>query len=256
MACARLGFDPIELGMLPGRDAMAGDGGSSAGTAGSAAGGSAGSGDVGGSGAGTAGGSAGGSGALDAGSGADADGLDASVPADSGADSGVGGCAPNLPLVRRPEGNPPPPVAGTYDMPNPPWVRLARDSEWVTLRGQGYLGLRWEIEYGNQSGEIPMPTIAATGTFFRVGGGGGYNLDDPKPGTTGTYMGNAQDGQSYMPPGVETPWHIEYYYLDGEVTVTLHEFVSLNIEALAQTYAEVITPGSGVYSPGVVCDHP
>lgn len=141
----------------------------------------------------------------------------------SAPDAGAAGCAPDVPLRRRPEGTPPAIVDGRYDVSEPGWSRLARNTEWMQLSGQGYVALRWEIEYATRAGLINLPTIAPSGVFLRVGGGGGYHLDDPEPGTTGTYMGNAEQGVSYMPPGVETPWNIEYYYLDGDVTITINE---------------------------------
>jgi hypothetical protein len=140
-------------------------------------------------------------------------------------------------------------------MPNAGWSRLARNTDWLTLRGQGYVALRWDVEYATLAGRIDPPTLTITGTFLRVGGGGGYNLDDPKPGTTGTYMGNPEQGVSYMPDGVATPWHTEFYYLEGDVTIVLNETSGLvNIEVQSQLYSQVVAPGTGVYSPGSVCD--
>lgn len=174
---------------------------------------------------------------------------------DAGGLAGADGCASDVPLRQRPENQPPVVEGGTYDMPTPGWYRLARDSESVTLSGQGYIAMRWNIEYAARHGQIFLPTVTSSGTFLRVGGGGGYHLDDPRPGTTGTYMGNPEQGVSYLAPGAATPWHIEFYYLDGTVTVALIERDGLlDIELQAQTYPELLAPGSGVYAPGVVCD--
>ena len=146
-------------------------------------------------------------------------------------------------------------LAGTFDIFSPGWWRLARNGEWITLQGQGYVPLRWGIEYAQRAGRVELPSFQVTGTFLRVGGGGGYHLDDPKSGTSGTHMGNAEEGISYMAPGFETPWHHEYYYLDGKVTIVLNEVDGLhNVEVQPQTYQQVTTPGAGVYSPGIVCD--
>ncbi len=185
--------------------------------------------------------------------------LDASGPNGSGSlDAGPVvplGCAPDVPLRQRAEGQPVAATAGVYDSLSPGWSRLARNSEWITLQGQGYFPVRWTIEYATRAGQVNLPTFNVTGTLLRVGGGGGYHLDDPLAGTTGTYMGNAEEGISYMAPGAETPWHHEYYYLDGEVTIVLNENQGLhNVEVQPQTYQQVITPGSGLYSPGIVCD--
>jgi hypothetical protein len=176
---------------------------------------------------------------------------------DAGGVSGNDGCASGVPLRQRPESQPPVVDGGTYDMPNPGWYRMARHSESVTLHGQGYIAMRWEVEYAARPGQIFLPLVTSSGTFLRVGGGGGYHLDDPQPGTTGTYMGNPEQGVSYMAPGAATPWHSEFYYLDGTLTVALVELDGLvNIELQAQSYSELLAPGSGVYSPGVVCDRP
>jgi hypothetical protein len=97
--------------------------------------------------------------------------------------------------------------------------------------------------------------MVASGVFLHVGGGGGKNLGDAQPGTSGTWLGNADDGVSYMPEGVRTPWQNEFYYLDGEVTITQMESEGLyNITVSAQTYADVTSADWGVYEPGVVCD--
>lgn len=254
-ACGRFGYDLTELA-----DPFAGNGGTGSGGSldGSGAGGLAGTAasGAGGSGAAGAGGSAGAAGSAEI---PRPDASDASAESGDadGGDAGVApvGCASDVPLRQRPEGDPPVVVAGIYDSINPGWSRLARNTEWFELQGQGYVALRWEIEYAQRAGQIVLPTVTYSGTFLRAGGGGGYHLDDPQPGTTGTYMGNAQDGISYMEPGVETPWHIEFYYLDGSVTITLNEVGGLhNLEFQSQPYSTLTTPGVGMYSPGIVCD--
>jgi hypothetical protein len=252
VACGRFGYGWAELGDPLLADAGTGPGGSANA---SGAGGLAGTG-VGGSAAAGAGGSAGAAGSSDipspVASDAAADGGDV-IDGDAGL--GPAGCAPDVPLRQRPEADPPVVVAGVYDSLNPGWSRLARNTEWFELQGQGYVALRWEIEYATRAGQINPPTVTSSGTFLRVGGGGGYHLDDARPGTTGTYMGNAEEGTSYMAPGADTPWHIEFYYLDGSVTLVLNETDGLhNLEFQSQPYSTLTTPGAGVYSPGIVCD--
>jgi hypothetical protein len=58
-----------------------------------------------------------------------------------------------------------------------------------------------------------------------------------------------------MPDSVPTPWHEEFYYLDGEVTITENETDGLyNLIVAPKTYEDVIAPGTAIYDPGVVCD--
>ena len=165
-------------------------------------------------------------------------------------------CVAGPTLKRRPEAEPVTLVAGMFeDSSETTWSLLRRD-QYLTLRGQGYLSVRWQIEYAIGAGMIVPPTFTqVSGTFLHVGGGGGKNLGDPRPGTTGTWLGNAEEGMSFMPDGVPTPWQNEFYYLDGEVTITEREMGGLyNVIVYKQTYDEVVSAGWGVYDPGVVCD--
>lgn len=166
-------------------------------------------------------------------------------------------CVADVPLKHRPEGEPVTLTAGMVeDTGSTTGWPLIRRGQYVTLQGQGYLNLRWQIEYRSKAGLITPPLFEiGSGTFLHVGGGGGKNLGDPEPGTTGTFMGNADDGLSTMPDGVPTPWQNEFYYLDGEVTITQAESDGLyNITVSAQTYDDVLSPDWGIYDPGVVCD--
>jgi len=133
---------------------------------------------------------------------------------------------------------------------------LLRRGHYASLEGQGYLSLRWQIEYAQKAGVITPPTFTAiSGAFRHVGGGGGKNLGDPQPGTTGTWMGNAEEGLSTMPDGVATPWATEFYYVDGGVTISIQELDGLyNVTVSPKAYDDLLVPGSGVYDPGVVCD--
>jgi hypothetical protein len=167
-----------------------------------------------------------------------------------------GECAPGGTLKRRPEGSPVAAISSMVENGSGDQWLLLRRGQYVTLTGQGYLNLRWQIEYRSKAGLITPPSFEAiSDLFFHVGGGGGKNLGDPEPGTTGTFMGNAEEGLSYMPEGVPTPWQNEFYYLDGEVTITQQESDGLyNITVLTQSYEDLISEGWGVFDPGVVCD--
>jgi hypothetical protein len=165
-------------------------------------------------------------------------------------------CVAGPRLKHRPEAEPVTLVDGMFDATDgTTWTLLRRD-EYVTLRGQGYLNLRWQIEYTSKAGLLVPPLFTlTTGVFLHVGGGGGKSLGDPRPGTSGTWLGNAEEGLSYLPDGVPIPWQNEFYYLDGEVTITHRESDGLfNLILSAQSYDEVVSAGWGVYDPGVVCD--
>jgi hypothetical protein len=171
--------------------------------------------------------------------------------------TGDGGpCAAGVPLEHRPEGEAVNLVDGVVESTSDTVWPLVRQGQYVTLRGQGYLRINWQIEYVQKAGLITPPTFTLmSGAWLYVGGGGGYNLGDPQPETTGTWLGNAEEGLSYLPPGVPIPWHGEFYYLDGEVTVAIQETDGLyNLFVSPQTYDQVVAPGTGVYGPGVVCD--
>jgi hypothetical protein len=168
---------------------------------------------------------------------------------------GAGACATGATLKHRADAVPVSVVTGQYEGTSATSWPLIRNGDYVTLRGQGYLNERWQIEYATRAGLITLPiSSVGSGTFLRVGGGA-RNLGDPQPGTTGTWLGNAQEGLSYMPDGVQPPWLNEFYYLDGEVTITQNESDGLyNLTVSPQTFAQVTTPGWGVYDPGIVCD--
>gem|GEM_PF-3502444 len=181
---------------------------------------------------------------------------------DGGAASlGAGGAEPlecivDLPLRHRPEGSPITAVAGNYAERSETTWAVIHNSEFITLRGQGYFALRWYVNFSQNPGEIVPPLIEKEdGTFLRVGGGGEANMGDPLLGSTGTRMGSLEEGLSYMADGVATPWKNEFYYLDGGVTIVNTELGgSYNLTVYAQSYEEVTSSGWGVYDPGVVCD--
>lgn len=179
------------------------------------------------------------------------------ITSDAGSIGEMGAtCSAGPLLMQRPEGTPVSLVNGMYDGDAPNSWPLIFQNRYVTLRGQGYLSITWQIEYAIRAGLITPPIITLTsGTFLHVGGGGGRNLDEPQPGATGTWMGNTEQGLSYMPAGAPTPWLAEFYYLDGQVTITQNESDGLyNVTVAPETYHHVVSPGWGVYNPGVVCD--
>lgn len=166
-------------------------------------------------------------------------------------------CVSGPRLKHRAEGTPVSLVEGLVEATtNDGAWELKRRDQYVTLSGQGYLNLRWQVEYALHAGLIEVPSFAVTrGLFLHAGGGGGKNLGDAQPGTSGTWLGNAEEGLSFFAAGVPTPWQNEFYYLDGAVTITLREIDGLyNLVVSAQTYSDVVSPGWGVYDPGVVCD--
>jgi hypothetical protein len=80
------------------------------------------------------------------------------------------------------------------------------------------------VMFSQRDGLLTMPTwTGLSGRLFHVASGGGHRMDDPMPGTSGTWMGNAKDGLIVLPPGAQQMWQQEFYYLDGSVTLHLNE---------------------------------
>ena len=96
----------------------------------------------------------------------------------------------------------------------------------VTLSGQGYVLVRWQISPQYRSGALVMPSwTALKGKLFHVASGGGRRMDDPvsTTDTTATGMGNTTTGYDVMPTGTQQMWQNEYFYVDGSVTLTNNE---------------------------------
>ncbi|WUU18472.1 sigma-70 family RNA polymerase sigma factor [Streptomyces sp. NBC_00663] len=95
--------------------------------------------------------------------------------------------------------------------------------ETVTLSGQGYVLVRWQIAPQDRSGSLAMPTwTALKGKLFHVASAGGRRMDDATgPGTTG--MGGPDTGFTVLPAGTQQMWQNEYFYLDGSVDLTVNE---------------------------------
>ncbi|AVV40233.1 RNA polymerase subunit sigma [Streptomyces sp. P3] len=95
----------------------------------------------------------------------------------------------------------------------------------VTLSGQGYVLVRWQISPQYRSGALVMPSwTGLRGRLFHVASGGGRRMDDPV-GTDGTAtgMGDRATGYTVLPPGAQQMWQNEYFYLTGTVTLTVNE---------------------------------
>ncbi|MGW2833608.1 sigma-70 family RNA polymerase sigma factor [Streptomyces sp. NPDC001286] len=96
----------------------------------------------------------------------------------------------------------------------------------VTLTGQGYVLVRWQISPQYRSGGLVPPSwTGLKGRLFHVASGGGRRMDDPVGGTdpTATGMGSKASGYDVLPAGTQQMWQNEYFYLDGRVTLTVNE---------------------------------
>lgn len=133
---------------------------------------------------------------------------------------------PPLSLKHRAEGTPIT-ASGKYEDPfhgslGGKWLMFYR-GDYLTLTGQGYFLIRWEVGWFNRVGSIVMPTWTdLKGTMQHVASGGGHRMDDQSSSEPGqTWMGNPKVGYDTLPPGTPMIWQNEFYYLDG--TVTLHQ---------------------------------
>ncbi len=96
----------------------------------------------------------------------------------------------------------------------------------VTLTGQGYVLVRWQISPQYRAGSLVMPTwTGLKGELFHVASGGGRRMDDPvsDTDTSATGMGNTTTGYAVLPAGTQQMWQNEYFYLDGSVRLTVNE---------------------------------
>ncbi|MFF1441548.1 sigma-70 family RNA polymerase sigma factor [Streptomyces sp. NPDC058295] len=96
----------------------------------------------------------------------------------------------------------------------------------VTLSGQGYVLVRWQISPQYRSGALVMPSwTGLKGKLFHVASGGGRRMDDPVSATdtTATGMGSKATGYIVLPSGTQQMWQNEYFYLVGSVTLTVNE---------------------------------
>ncbi|MHA5051706.1 RNA polymerase sigma factor [Streptomyces sp. SD15] len=105
-----------------------------------------------------------------------------------------------------------------------PATGMTHRGETITLTGQGYVRVRWQILPGQRPGSVVMPTwTGLRGKLFHVASGGGHRMDDVQPGATDgtTWMGGPATGVSVLPSGTQQMWQNEYFWVDG--TVTLHQ---------------------------------
>jgi RNA polymerase sigma factor (sigma-70 family) len=96
----------------------------------------------------------------------------------------------------------------------------------VTLSGQGYVLVRWQISPQYRAGSLVMPSwTGLKGKIFHVASGGGRRMDDRVSTTdsSATGMGNSTVGYAVLPSGAQQMWQNEYYYVDGSVTFTVNE---------------------------------
>lgn len=131
-------------------------------------------------------------------------------------------------------------IANSYSDPFPGslggrYLLFFRDSR-VTVSGQGYLLVRWELAYFNRGGLLSadvMPTYQVTsGSLKKVALAWRDMMTDSPfngtPGSSGIWRPGYQTGTTEfvpitLPPGTPPIWGNEYYYLDGTVTITNHE---------------------------------
>lgn len=174
---------------------------------------------------------------------------------------------PPLSLKHRPEGTP---ITATGKYENPfhgslggKWLLFYRGDS-LTLTGQGYFLVRWEVGWFNRVGPIIMPTWTdLKGTMQHVASGGGHRMDDQSSSEPGqTWMGNPKAGYDTLPSGTPMIWQNEFYYLDG--TVTLHQNergADYNLGITPKTWDDVNTDvnhsptGNPWIRYGVVYDH-
>ncbi|WP_405670639.1 RNA polymerase sigma factor [Streptomyces sp. NBC_01530] len=96
----------------------------------------------------------------------------------------------------------------------------------VTLTGQGYVLVRWQISPQYRSGGLVMPAwTGLKGKLFHVASGGGRRMDDHVSDTdrSATGMGDSTVGYAVPQAGTQQMWQNEYFYLDGGVTLTVNE---------------------------------
>ncbi|SDP16803.1 RNA polymerase sigma factor, sigma-70 family [Streptomyces sp. cf386] len=96
----------------------------------------------------------------------------------------------------------------------------------VTLTGQGYVLVRWQISPQYRSGSLVMPAwTGLKGRLFHVASGGGRRMDDQvsSTDTSATGMGNSTTGYAVPPSGTQQMWQNEWFYVDGSVTLVQNE---------------------------------
>ncbi|WP_442814490.1 RNA polymerase sigma factor [Streptomyces sp. NBC_01808] len=163
---------------------------------------------------------------------------------------------PPGPLPRRPERG----VTSTVG----PDVTLTHRGESATLRGTGYVLVRWQIVTAEPGGSLTMPTwTGLEGRLFHVASGGGRRMDDVKPGGAGeTWMESPDIGTTVLPEGTQQMWQSEFFWLDGAVTLHQNETgEDYNVFVQPTDHASVLRdlhtapdPATGIVRYGLVRD--
>ncbi|MEY9834845.1 RNA polymerase sigma factor [Streptacidiphilus sp. EB103A] len=141
-------------------------------------------------------------------------------------------------------------IAGKWNKPftgaiGGSWLMFYRgDSE--TLSGTGYFSVRWEVAYFNRVGRLVMPTwTGLRGKLFHVASGGYYRMTDERPNATDqphTWMGQPSTGYDTLPSGAQQMWEVEFFHLDGTVTLHLNEnYADYNLGVSPETWQSVTT---------------
>ncbi|MFK4265971.1 RNA polymerase sigma factor [Streptomyces milbemycinicus] len=167
------------------------------------------------------------------------------------------------PLPERPEGRAIT-GSGSYEQPGPGRYVMVNNAQYVTLTGQGYVLVRWQLVPAERSGRLRMPSwTGLSGRLFHVASGGGRRMDDQMPGAADrphTWMGSAATGFDTLPAGAQQMWQNEYYYLDGSVTLHLNEdWADYNLTVSAVDRAKILQdvsqpPGDAAIRYGLVRD--
>ncbi|MFF7884244.1 RNA polymerase sigma factor [Streptomyces sp. NPDC020794] len=145
-----------------------------------------------------------------------------------------------------------------------PATGLTHRGETVTLSGQGYFRVRWQVLPQQRTGALLMPTwTGLSGKLFHVASGGGHRMDDVQSGSTDgtTWMGGPSVGYAVLPSGTQQMWQNEYFWIDG--TVTLHQNegpADYNLFVQTSTWDKVTEdvrtgPAQGVIRYGLVRDN-
>ncbi|MFE9019272.1 sigma-70 family RNA polymerase sigma factor [Streptomyces sp. NPDC007808] len=135
----------------------------------------------------------------------------------------------------------------------------------VTLSGEGYVLVRWQISPHSRPGALVMPTwTGLRGKLFHVASGGGRRMDDVVgDGSDRGYvtgMGGPGIGYAVLPDGTQQMWQNEYFYLDGTVVLTQNERgCDYGLTVFPSTWAEAnedvrYGPAQGAVRYGLVRD--
>ncbi|MDJ1134945.1 RNA polymerase sigma factor [Streptomyces iconiensis] len=140
------------------------------------------------------------------------------------------------------------------DSSGDPSAHLVHRGESVTLRGTGYVRVRWQITTGHRDGALTMPAwTRLRGKLFHVASGGGRRMDEGP--------GAPLPDRVVLPPGTQRMWQNEYFWLDGSVVLhqnqrgadygitiqpTDHAAVSADLHTRGIRYGLVRDPGTAL----------